>query len=323
MDRKPGSPAPRGGSGNQVKPTPAESLATKPPVQIRADASTFELFSREASAEELRDLTRVLNDWARGDQQGFPCQFSLITRNQFRANAAVPIEMARVLDQYKHVTEDGTRQFAQVADTVVAELHGSAGKLQASAEGFDATTVQAKERIEGAMGAMEASVGRFCAQMEAERTARNQRVWAWALGAGIVVAALGWLATYQLERQAGERWKAEQMAQLAQWRARQAADWPKWAESQVQARLQALEPATYRLAQQIERSKRQVKLPEGGTVWEVTLFDDGGILSVDTSFDAQNIRQRYQVRLRDDPERMALSATAPVAGSGGKERARP
>ena len=94
------------------------------------------------------------------------------------------------------------------------------------------------------------------------------------------------------------------------------------AESQAQARLQALEPASYRLAQQIERSKRQVKLPEGGTGWEVMLFDDAGILSVDTTFDAQTIRQRYQVHLRDDPERVALSAAAPAAG-GGKERNRP
>ena len=84
-----------------------------------------------------------------------------------------------------------------------------------------------------------------------------------------------------------------------------------------------LEPSTYRPAQQIERSKRAVKLPDGQNAWEISLFDDVGILSVGSSFDGQNIRQRYQVHLRDGPERLALSATATVAKDNGKEHARP
>ena len=228
-----------------------------------------------------------------------------------------------------HVAQESVRQIAQAAEAKLAEFTQARAEIGEILAELKARVVQLAEVAQTGEGRLERLTGEFKevivtarAHLEKELSERKQQVWAWALGAGIVVAALGWLATYQLERQAGERWKAEQTAQFSQWRAQQAAEWPRWAESQAQARLQALEPGAYRLAQQIERSKRQVKLPEGGTGWEVTLFDEAGILSVDSTFDAQNICQRFQVHLRNDPEPSALSVTAP-AGSGGKERSRP
>ena len=308
---------------------PAAPIEPKQLARIAADTSAFELLSRHMEAEELRILRRFLTEWAKGDENSFPFQYVLITIAQWRMAAVVPVETAKVFEQYKHVAQEGVRQIAQAAEAKLAEFAQARAEIGEILVELKARVAQLNSVTQAGEGKLERLTGEFKevivtarAHLEQEFTARQQRTWAWALSAGIVVAAVGWLATYQLERQAGERWKAEQTAQLTQWRAQQAADWPRWAESQAQARLQALEPLTYRLAQQIERSKRQVKLPEGGTGWEVTLFDEGGILSVDTTFDAQNIRQRYQVHLRDDPERLALSATAP-AGSGGKERARP
>ena len=325
MDRKPGSPSPSSGNGNGSKanPTAAEPSDLKPSVQIRANASTFELFSKEASAEELRALVQVLNEWAGGDQKGFPCQFSLITRNQFRSNAAVPIEVARVLDQHKRVVENSAQQIGQVADTAVAELRGTAGQLQTSAQEFDATVTQGKGRIEGALKALETSVGRACVQMEEERVARNQRTWAWALGTAIVLVGLGWWGAYRVERAAGETRVQAQIAQLEAQYAQKDARLQQQAQGQAATLLQQLEPASYRLAQQVEHSRRQVRLPDGQTAWEVTLFDEPEVLSVEVGFDAQTIRQRYTVRLHNDPARLALSATAPAASSGTKDRARP
>lgn len=316
-------------NGKERKP-PATPVEPEPLARIVADTSAFDLLSRHMDAEELRILRRFLIEWAKGDENSFPFQHVLITIAQWRMAAAVPVETAKVFEQYKHVAQEGVRQIAQAAEAKLADFAKARAEigeilteLKARMAQLDTIAQGAEGRLERLTRDFEAVIVTARAHLEKELSMRKQRVWAWALSAGIVVAAVGWLATYQLERQAGERWKAEQTAQLTQWRAQQAADWPKWAESHAQARLQALEPATYRLAQQIERSKRQVKLPEGSTGWEVTLFDDAGILSVDTTFDAQNIRQRYQVHLRDDPERLALSATAPATGSGGKERARP
>lgn len=316
-------------NGKERKP-PAEPSEPKPLAKIAADTSAFELLSRHMEPEELRILRRFLIEWAKGDENSFPFQYVLITVAQWRMAAAVPVETAKVFEQYKHVAQEGVRQIAQAAEAKLAdfakaraEIGEILAELKARMAQLDTIAQGAEARMERLTRDFEAVIVTARAHLEKELAERKQRTWAWALGAGIVVAAIGWLAFYQMERQAGERWKAEQSAQLSQWRAQQAADWPKWAERQAQARLQALEPGTYRLAQQIERSKRQVKLPEGGTGWEITLFDDAGILSVDSTFDAQNIRQRFQVHLRDDPERSALSATAPAAGSGGKERARP
>ena len=311
-------------------PAPAEPSEPRPLAAIVADTSAFELLSRHMEPEELRILRRFLIEWAKGDENSYLFQHVLITIAQWRMAAAVPIETAKVFEQYKHVAQEGVRQIAQAAEAKLADfvkMRAEIGEiladLKARVAQLDTVAQAAEERLGRLTRDFEAVVVTARAHMEQELAARRQWIWAWALGAGIVVAAVGWFATYQLERQAGERWKAEQTAQLAQWRAQQEAQWPRWAESQAQVRLQALEPATYRLAQQIERSKRKVKLPDGEPGWEVTFFDEGGILSVDTTFDAQNIRQRFQVHLRDDPERSALSATAPAAGNSGKERPRP
>lgn len=313
---------------------PAGPSGPKPPAstpaRIAADTSAFELLSRHMEAEELRILRRFLIEWAKGDENSFPFQYVLITVAQWRMAAAVPVETAKVFEQYKHVAQEGVRQIAQAAEAKLAdfakaraEIGEILDELKARMAQLDTIAQGAEERLGRLTRDFEAVIVTARAHLENEMTARRQWIWAWALGAGIMVAAVGWLATYQLERQAGERWKADQTAQFAQWRAQQAAEWPRWAENQAQARLQAMEPVTYRLAQQIERSKRKVKLPDGEPGWEITLFDEGGILSVDSTFDAQNIRQRYQVHLRDDPERLALSATAPAVGNSGKERPRP
>ena len=318
--------------GSKKTPSAGSPSAPKPPpeeAKIVADTSAFELLSRKLGEDEARRLRRFLVECCHGDENSYLFNQALLTLAQWHMAAAVPIETARVLAQHQHTAQDAARTIAQAAEAkladfaqdraeisaLVAELKGHIGQL-------GDITQEGRAQLAGLAGELAAVITPARAHLEAETKLRRQRTWAWALSAGIVVAALGWLATYQLERQAGERWKAEQTAQLARWRAQQVAQWPRWAESQAQARLQQLEPATYRLAQQIERSKRQVKLPEGGTGWEVTLFDEGGILSVDSTFDAQNVRQRYQVHLRDDPERAALSAAASAANAG-KERARP
>ena len=315
-----------GTGGKEKSPAPS---ATPPAPSIRADTSAFELLTRKIGEEEARRLRRFLIECSQGDENSYVFNHTLVTLAQWHMAAAVPVETAKVLDRHANTAQDAARAITQAADAKLAEFKEiradvgeAATELKARVEQLEALAQGADARFRRLFSDLETVIVTTRQQQEQDFAARQQRTWAWALGAGIVVAAVGWLATYQLERQAGERWKAEQTAQLTQWRAQQAADWPKWAEGQARARLQALEPDTYRLAQQIERSKRQVKLPEGGTGWEVTLFDDAGILSVDSTFDAQNIRQRYQVHLRDDPERLALSVTAP-AGSGDKERARP
>ncbi len=341
MEARPGD-KPRGQSGGMRafvdqfngtggKQAPADPPTPKPaPVTIRADTSAFELLSRKIGEDDARRLRRFLTECSHGDENSYPFNHALVTFAQWQMAASVPVETAKVLEQHANTAQDAARIIAQAADAKLAdftrartELGEILVELKAHTAQLHTVAQEGKAQLQGLTNDFQAVIGTARTHQEQEFAARRQRTWGWAVGTGVALVALGWFAFYQTERQAGERWKAEQTAQLNQWHEQQAADWRKWAENQAQGRLQALEPATYRLAQQIERSKRQVKLPEGGTGWEITLFDDAGILSVDTSFDAQPIRQRYQVHLRDDPERVALSAAAPAANGGAKERARP
>ncbi len=51
--------------------------------------SDFDILCEGASAEEAKRLRRVLAEWFAGDEHGFPLQFVLITRAQWRAAAKV------------------------------------------------------------------------------------------------------------------------------------------------------------------------------------------------------------------------------------------
>lgn len=208
-------------NGKERKP-PAAPSEPKPLARIAADTSAFELLSRHMDAEELRILRRFLSEWAKGDEDSFPFQYVLITIAQWRMAAAVPIETAKVFEQYKHVAQESVRQIAQAAEAKLAdfakaraEIGEILAELKARMAQLDTIAQAAEGRLQRLTHDFEAVIVTARAHLEKEMAARQQRTWAWALSAGIVVAALGWLATYQLERQAGERWKAEQTAQLS------------------------------------------------------------------------------------------------------------
>jgi len=47
------------------------------------------------SPEDARRLQKILAQWARGDEEGFPVQLALLTRAQWRASAAIPASIER------------------------------------------------------------------------------------------------------------------------------------------------------------------------------------------------------------------------------------
>lgn len=139
MDRKPES-IPPGGNGEASRSKESserrkalDQFLGLPSEKIAADNSAFELLTRGASEEETRALRRLLIEWSKGDENSFPHQLSLLTRAQWRAAAAVPVETAKVLQQHQSTAQNAARQIAQAADAKLSEF-ASIGKLAAQLE---------------------------------------------------------------------------------------------------------------------------------------------------------------------------------------------
>ncbi len=140
MDRKPESTLP---SGNGEAAARSKETADRRKAldqflglsaeRVTVDESAFELLTRGASEEETRAVRRLLIEWSKGDENSFPHQLSLLTRAQWRAAAAVPVETAKVLQQHQSTAQNAARQIAQAADAKLSEF-ASIGKLAAQLE---------------------------------------------------------------------------------------------------------------------------------------------------------------------------------------------
>ena len=82
-----------------------------------------------ASAEEVKRLMRLVNEWSQGDEGSFPVQLALLTRAQWRAVAKIPplVDEARVLTElklteYRQETAGLIREFATTADAKAQTL---------------------------------------------------------------------------------------------------------------------------------------------------------------------------------------------------------
>lgn len=53
-------------------------------------SSHFDLLSAGAGPEETRRLFKMLREWSDADENGFPAQWALLTRAQWRVAATVP-----------------------------------------------------------------------------------------------------------------------------------------------------------------------------------------------------------------------------------------
>lgn len=73
--------------------------------------SDFDLLCEGASPEEAKRLRKVLAEWFAGDESGFPLQFVLITRAQWRAAARVTLSVNEALARLLAAMDDREKRF--------------------------------------------------------------------------------------------------------------------------------------------------------------------------------------------------------------------
>lgn len=130
------------------------------------------------------------------------------------------------------------------------------------------------------------------------------------------------------------RWYQEQSTQFQNWRLQQSeqfdaqrlqgmrdaeafrskvtAEAEQRCREEVSAQLQKLEPASYRLAQQFERSSRLISLADGTRAREVKLGEADGFIESRMDIDTLPYRPGILLYLTDAPDRLPLPTTAPA-----------
>jgi gas vesicle protein len=110
----------------------------------------FDLLCEGASPEEAKRIRKLLAEWFSGDESGFPLQFVLITRAQWRAAARVP----------EHI-----RTECQGLETAFGEQHRRMGGLLRTFEsGADLRLKALKEAAER----QDQTIGKLFAELERE-----------------------------------------------------------------------------------------------------------------------------------------------------------
>ncbi|MGH7990727.1 MAG: hypothetical protein ACREDS_11140 [Limisphaerales bacterium] len=89
----------------------------------------FDLLCKGLSAEELKQLHKILNEWCKGDPNTFPVELVLLTRAQWLAAASVPRSIAdsrkwleQHLTEYRRQTALITTEFSSMVDMKNGEL---------------------------------------------------------------------------------------------------------------------------------------------------------------------------------------------------------
>ena len=90
----------------------------------------FDLLCKDLSADEAKLFRKMMAEWSDGDENGFPVQFALLTRVQWRAAALVPqtVNESRKLIEL-HLTEY-RRQTAELVKNLSAVGEDQAGELK-------------------------------------------------------------------------------------------------------------------------------------------------------------------------------------------------
>jgi hypothetical protein len=108
----------------------------------------FDLLSAGASPEEARRLRKILTEWTQGDENGFPVQFALLTRAQWRSAAAVPRLIDDARKQFAADATKGRQELLQLTQTCCADLAKITGNLQESIKRNSVDTALALEKLD-------------------------------------------------------------------------------------------------------------------------------------------------------------------------------
>ena len=81
-------------------------------------------------------------------------------------------------------------------------------------------------------------------------------------------------------------------------------------QTKVEEQIRRVEPTAYRMALEIVKNSRQVRLADGIDAWEVDLPVSAGIVCSSVRRDEQNAVKAICLFMRDNPERVTLEALA-------------
>jgi hypothetical protein len=115
------------------------------------DYRDFDLLCRGLSAEELKQLHRMLNEWGNGDPNSFPVELVLLTKAQWHAAALIPRaikDSGRLIE--KHLAECRQQAAAIVGNlSAVAEDNATELKniVKAHTETVNQASVAARNRL--------------------------------------------------------------------------------------------------------------------------------------------------------------------------------
>lgn len=322
---------------SENKPFPGKRPVTPalPAAWPTLTPSAFDLLGGRASEVERRMLQRILSEWTRGDENSFPFQLALLTKSQWRAAASVPGEVARVLEDYRHTAQDAAGRIVEASEAKLADftaartdVRETAAELKVQVGQLGAVGRAAEARLQELTREFERVLATARQEFGAELAERRKQVWRWAAGVSAAATVILSTAGYLWQRHARETWQAGEITRLEEWHAqkqaefaqknaRNGAEWKAWAEKEVNRRWQQVEPATYRLAQQIEKSSRPVRLADGQAGREVRLFAEAGVIDAEIAFDPETYQKGFRVYLRNDPARAMATAPPPAPSGGG------
>lgn len=93
------------------------------------DDSDFDFLCEGVSAEEAKQLRKILKQWCDGDESSFPVQLALLTRAQWYAAVQTPVLLKQSLEllerklaEYRQQTASLLRNFNTATDTKTKDL---------------------------------------------------------------------------------------------------------------------------------------------------------------------------------------------------------
>jgi hypothetical protein len=130
------------------------------------DDTCFDLLCKDLSADEAKLFRKMMAEWSDGDENGFPVQFALLTRVQWRAAALVPqaVNESRKLIEL-HLAEY-RRQTKAMTDDFSNTLRAQSEEFKAATEKHGQTIQQAVMHIKLQIVDAEIVARRVKSQME-------------------------------------------------------------------------------------------------------------------------------------------------------------
>jgi gas vesicle protein len=93
------------------------------------DDTCFDLLCKDLTADEAKVFRKMMAEWSNGDENGFPVQFALLTRVQWRAAALVPQavnESRKLIElhlaEYRRQTAELVKNLSAVGEDQADEL---------------------------------------------------------------------------------------------------------------------------------------------------------------------------------------------------------